>query len=111
MSAVPITPEVQEHAIALMSAILARLDQMPAEGGKLVLGTCSDGLVLLFPVVDLTGAKRMNLIRVTEEDILNTGSDILWNFYMGNREGKQTIEDFALTFKAGWNDSAGIPLN
>lgn len=111
MSAVPITPEVKEHAIALMSAILARLDQIPAEGGRLVIGTCSDGLVLIFPVVSLSGMRSMNLIRVPEDDLRSTGSDVLWNFYIDNREGKQSIEDFALTFKSGRNVSAGIPLN
>ncbi len=111
MSAVVIPSDVQEHAIALLSAALTKMGHTPALDGKLVIGVCNDGLVFLSHVLNGAGVRQLNLIRVTEEDIQRVGSTVLMDFYLANREGKQSIEDFALTFKAGWNDSAGKPLN
>jgi hypothetical protein len=111
MSEVVIPSDVQEHAIALLSAVLVKMGHIPAVDSKLVIGVCSDGLVFLSHVLNSAGTRQLNLIRVTAEDIRRVGSTVLMDFYLTNKEGKQSIEDFALTFKAGWNDSAGKPLN
>jgi hypothetical protein len=103
-----LTPEVQEEVLVLLSAELERLKMIPSANGKLVLGRCRDGLILIFPAMGTDGAERMNLIRVYEPALRSTRSEVLIKYFEDNRATcKQSIEEFALSFTSGWNQRAG----
>lgn len=101
-----LTPEVIAEAQVLLSVELTRLKLLPC-GGQLMLGTCSDGLVLVFQALDLSGRKRLNFVRVYEPALRSTKSEILIRYFEDNREGKHTIEDFAMQFHSAYNELAG----
>jgi hypothetical protein len=104
-----LTPEVIDEAQVLLSVELERRSLLPHPGGKLVLGACQDGLILIFPAFDSSGKKGMHLVRVYESTLRSTRSEVLIKYYEDNREtAKQTIEEFALSFRAGWNALAGL---
>jgi len=104
----PVPSEVEEEVLVLLSAELDRLKMLPSTEALLVLGTCQDGLVLVFPALGADGVERMHLLQVNERALRRTRSEVLIKYFEDARlSAKQSIEQFVLSFSAGWNQRAG----
>lgn len=102
-------PEVHEEVLVLLSAELDRLKALPCAEGQLVLGTCRDGLVLVFPALGADGVERLSLVRYYESTLRKIRSEVLIKYFEDVRSRcPQSIEQFVLSFTAAWNSRTGM---